>query len=62
MDGGFPRVGEILELSSLAPNAKSTRFVVISADAKTGLMEAKACEANADGEHLLIRMRLQRLQ
>lgn len=61
-DDGLPKVGDILELSAAAPDAKNMRFEVISVDPRTGLMEARACEPNADGEHTLIRMSLRRLQ
>jgi hypothetical protein len=55
-------VGEIVELAETGkPDGKSTRFEVISMDPRTGLLEAKACEANADGEFTHIRMRLARL-
>ncbi len=62
MDAGLFRVGEILELTAVEPEAESTRFEVIAVDPRTGLIEARSCEANRDGEHWLIRMRLQRLQ
>ena len=56
---GLPEVGEIVELAETGkPDGESTRFEVISMDPRTGLMEAKACEANPDGEFTHIRMRL----
>jgi len=60
---GLPEVGEIVEISVLEnPSGKTIRFEVISVDPRTGLMEAKACEANADGQFPHIRMKLERLQ
>lgn len=62
-DPGLPQVGEVVEISSMEqPHAKAARFEVISVDPRSGLIEARACEANADGEHTHVRMRLQRLQ
>jgi hypothetical protein len=62
MDDGLPRIGEILELSLMELQAMTMRFEVIAVDPCTGVMEAKACEPNSNGEHWYIRMRLQRLQ
>jgi len=60
---GLPEVGEIIELAPLHnPRGKIMRFEVISVDPRTLLMEAKACEANPDGEFTHIRMRLERAQ
>jgi len=59
----LPKPGEIIELVPLGkPDAKTVRLEVISMDPRTGLMEAKACEANPDGEFTHIRMVLARLQ
>jgi len=57
---GLPEVGEIVELRT--PDCNTMRFEVIAVDPRTGLMEAKACEANADGQFTHIRMKLSRLQ
>lgn len=63
MENGLPEVGQIIELSAMdSPNEKVLRFEVISVDTRTGLMEARACESNSDGEHVRIRMFLWRLQ
>jgi len=60
---GLPQVGEIIELSAMGkPDGITVRFEVISMDPQTGLMEARACDANADGEFTHIRMKLTRLQ
>jgi len=60
---GLPEVGEIVELAEIGkPDGKGTRFEVISMDPRTGLMEAKACEANANGRFTHIRMRLARFE
>jgi len=62
-DIGLPQVGEIIELvAPRAPGGKAVKFEVISVDPRTRLMEAKACEANPDGQFTHIRMRLERLQ
>ncbi|HXX18332.1 MAG TPA: hypothetical protein VEJ46_02920 [Candidatus Acidoferrum sp.] len=63
MDAGLPKIGEIIELSAMGnSHAWNLKFEVVAVDPRTGLMEARACEANADGEHTLIRMLLRRLQ
>ena len=63
MDSSLPKVDEIVELSVIGnPQVEVLKFEVISVDAQTGLMEARACQANADGEHCLIRTLLGRLQ
>jgi hypothetical protein len=46
----------------MEPQAKVTRFEVIAVDPRSGLMEAKVCEVNAEGRYRPIRMSLQRLQ
>ena len=62
MDAGLPRIGEIVELSSTEnPQAKTAKFEIISFDPTTGLIEARACEPNPDGEHTFLRMLLQRI-
>ena len=63
MDTGMPKVGEIIELAAMGnPRVRAHRFEVISVDPLTHLIEARACEANANGEHSHVRMRLERLQ
>jgi len=60
---GLPEVGEIVELVSMGrPDYTTMRFEVLAVDPRTGLMEAKACEADADGQFTHIRMKLSRLQ
>lgn len=59
----MPKVGEIIELCALGnPHAKSWKFEVVSVDPWTHLIEARACEPNANGEHSHIRMKLERMQ
>jgi len=56
---GLPQVGEIVELSAMEiPGGNIMRFEVTAVNSRTGLMEAKACEANADGQFTHIRMKL----
>jgi hypothetical protein len=63
MDPELPRIGEIVELFAVDnPDSQDSRYEIISVDPGTCLIEARACEANADGEHTHIRMRLHRLQ
>ena len=60
---GLPQVGEIVELEAVGKSERGTmRFEVIALDPQSGWIEAKACEANADGQFTHIRMKLSRLQ
>ena len=62
MDAGMPRVGQIIEFcESGNPRGTGRRFEIISVNPQTRLIEARACEANADGRHSHIRMKLERL-